>query len=98
LSGLEKIFIPKSIDDLRAMTNNAADPGATTWNGQSVHAYSYDVDTTVMGIHVTSTNKIFLNSSGQIVHAESDGQAMGKKSHTVQDIRYDDSIRVDPPK
>jgi hypothetical protein len=98
MSGMVKQFIPKSIDDLRAMTKNAADQGATTWNGQSVHAYSYDVDTTVMGIHVTSTNKIFLNSSGQIVHAESDGQAMGKKSHTVQDIRYDDSIRVNPPK
>jgi len=98
MSGMVKQFVPKSIDDLRAMTKNAADQGATTWNGQSVHAYSYDVDTTVMGIHVTSTNKIFLNGSGQIVHAESDGQAMGKKSHTTQDIRYDDSIRVNPPK
>jgi len=98
MSGMVKQFVPKSIDDLRAMTKNAADQGATTWNGQSVHAYSYDVDTTVMGIHVTSTNKIFLNESGQIVHAESDGQAMGKKSHTTQDIRYDDSIRVNPPK
>ena len=98
MSGMVKQFIPKSIEDLRGMTKNAADQGATTWNGQSVHAYSYDVDTTVMGIHVTSTNKIFLNSDGQIVHAESDGQAMGKKSHTTQDIRYDDSIRVNPPK
>ena len=98
MSGMVKQFIPKSIDDLRAMTKNAADQGATTWNAQSVHAYSYDVDTTVMGIHVTSTNKIFLNGSGQIVHAESDGQAMGKKSHTTQDVRYDDSIRVNPPK
>ena len=42
-----------------------------------MHAYSYDVDTTMMGIHVTSTNKIFINASGQIVHAESDGEAMG---------------------
>lgn len=98
MSGMVKQFVPKSIDDLRAMTKNAADQGATTWNGQSVHAYSYDVDTTVMGIHVASTNKIFLNGSGQIVHAESDGQAMGKKSHTTQDVRYDDSIRVNPPK
>lgn len=98
MSGMVKQFIPKSIDDLRAMTKNAADAGATTWNGQAVHAYSYDVDTTVMGIHVTSTNKIYLNAAGQIVHAESDGTAMGKKSHTAQDIRYDDSIRVNPPK
>ena len=98
MSGMVKQFVPKSIDDLRAMTKNATDQGATTWNVQSVHAYSYDVDTTVMGIHVASTNKIFLNGSGQIVHAESDGQAMGKKSHTTQDVRYDDSIRVNPPK
>ena len=98
MSGMVKQFVPKSIEDLRAMTKNAADQGATTWNGQSAHAYTYDVDTTVMGIHVASTNKIFLNGSGQIVHAESDGEAMGRKSHTTQDIRYDDSIRVSPPK
>ena len=97
MSGMVKQFVPKSIDDLRASTKNAADQGATTWNGQSVHAYSYDVDTTVMGIHVTSSNRIYLNAAGQIVHAESDGEAMGKKSHTTQDIRYDDAIRVNPP-
>jgi hypothetical protein len=51
-----------------------------------------------MGIHVTSSNRIFLDAAGRIVHAESDGQAMGKKSHTTQDIRYDDKIRVNPPK
>ena len=98
MSGMVKQFVPKSIEDLRAVTKNAADLGAKTWNGQSLHAYSYDVDTTVMGIHVTSTNTIYLNAAGQIVHAESDGQAMGKKSHTAQDIRYDDGIRVNPPK
>jgi hypothetical protein len=98
MSGMIKQFVPKSIDDLRSMTKNAADQGATTWNGQAVHAYSYDVDTTVMGIHVTSTNKIYVNAAGQIVHAESDGTAMGKTSHTTQDVRYDDSIRVNPPK
>lgn len=98
MSGMVKQFVPKSIEDLRGMTKNAADLGATTRNGQGVHAYSYDVDTTVMGIHVTSTNRIFLNAAGQIVHAESDGEAMGRKSHTAQDIRYDDSIRVTPPK
>ncbi len=98
MSGMVKQFIPKSIDDLRAVTKNVVDQGATTRNGQSVHAYSYDVDTTMMGIHVTSTNKIFVNASGQILFAESDGEAMGHKSHTTQDIHYDDSIRVNAPK
>jgi len=63
-----------------------------------VHTYSYQVDTTVMGIHVNSTNKLFVNAGGQIVHVESDGEAMGRKSQTSQDIRYDDSIKVTPPK
>jgi hypothetical protein len=51
----------------------------------------------VMGIDVTSHNKAFLDSSGRIVRAESTGEAMGRKSSTVQTIRYDDSIRVEKP-
>jgi hypothetical protein len=97
MSGMVKQFVPKSIDDMRTATKSASDDGMTTWSGQPVHAYTYSVDTTMMGIHVTSTNRIFVNASGQIVHAESDGEAMGQKSHTTQDIRYDDSIRVAAP-
>ena len=98
MGGMVKQFIPKSIEDMRAGTKSATDDGMTTFNGAPVHAYTYEVDTTMMGIHVTSKNKIFVDASGQIVHAESDGEAMGRKSHTTQDIRYDDSIRVAAPK
>jgi len=98
MSGMVKQFIPKSIDDMRAATKDASDEGMTTWNGQPVHAYKYNVDTTVMGIHVTSQNKIYVNAAGQIIHAESNGEAMGKTSQTTQDIHYDDSIRVTAPK
>jgi hypothetical protein len=98
MSGMVKQFIPKSIDDLRAATKSASDDGMSTWNGQPMHAYTYAIDTTIMGIHVTSTNKIFVNAAGQIVHAESNGEAMGKQSQTTQDIRYDESIRVTAPK
>lgn len=97
MSGMVKQFIPKSIDDIRAATKSATDEGMTTWNGEPVHAITYDVDTTAMGIHVTSTNKIYVDSGERIVHAESDGEAMGRKSHTTQEIRYDDSIRVTAP-
>ena len=97
MSGMVKQFIPKSVDDMRAATKSASDGGMTTWNGAPVHALTYDVDTTIMGIHVVSTNKIYLNAAGRIVHAESDGEAMGRTSHTTQDIRYDDSIRVVAP-
>lgn len=97
MSGMVKQFVPRSVDDMKAMTKSATDDGMTTFNGQPTHAYSYAVDTTVMGIHVTSTNKIFVDAAGQIVHVESDGEAMGRKSHTTQDVKYDDSIKVSPP-
>lgn len=98
MSGMVKQFIPKSVDDIRAATKSASDGGMSTWNGQPARVLLYDIDTTMMGIHVTSTNKIFVNATGQIVHAESEGEAMGRKSHTTQDVRYDDSIRVTAPK
>ena len=97
MGGMVKQFVPKSIDDMRAATKSATDDGMSTWSGQPVHAYSYVVDTTMMGIHVTSTNKIFVNASGQIVHVESEGEAMGHKSQTSQDIHYDDSIKIAAP-
>ena len=98
MSGMVKQFFPQSAEEMRSMIKSATDSGATTWNGQPVHTYSYQVDTTVMGIHVNSTNKLFVDAGGQIVHVESDGEAMGRKSQTSQDIRYDDSIKVTPPK
>ena len=97
MSGMVKQFVPKSVDDMKAMTKSASDDGMTTWNGAPVHAYTYAVDTTMMGIHVTSTNRIFVDVSGRIVHVESDGEAMGRKSHTTQDVKYDDSIKVNAP-
>ena len=98
MGGMVKQFIPRSIEEMRAATKSATDDGMTTWNGQSLHVYSYDIDTTMMGIHVTSTNKIFINASGQIVHVESNGEAVGRKSHTLQDVHYDDSIKVVAPR
>ncbi len=97
MGGMVKQFVPRSIDDMKAVTKSATDDGMTTWNGTPVHAYSYAVDTTMMGTHVTSTNRIFVNASGQIVHVESDGEAMGRKSHTTQDVKYDDGIKVSAP-
>ncbi|HJT99020.1 MAG TPA: hypothetical protein VJ696_11965 [Rhodanobacteraceae bacterium] len=97
MSGMVRQFVPKTIDDLRAGTKSATDEGMSSWNGIPVHVYGFVVDTTVMGIHVTSSNRIYVDASGRIVHSEGDGEAMGRKSHTTQDIRYDDSIRVTAP-
>ena len=98
MSGMVRQFLPQSTEDLRAMVRSASDAGTSTWNGKDVHVYAYEVNTTVMGIHVTSSNKLFVDASGKIVHAESSGEAMGKQSQTSQDITYDDGINVVAPK
>jgi len=96
MSGMVKRFMPMAEETLHS-AKNVSDDGTTTWNGQPVHAYSMDTDTTVMGMHATAHTKFYLNTAGLIVGSESDGVAMGHKSHTVQNISYDDAVRVHAP-
>jgi|GEM_PF-1004361 hypothetical protein len=97
MAAMVKQFVPKSAAELQASSKNVKDEGVTSWNGQPAHAYSYDVDTQVMGADVKSHNKVIINAAGQLVRSESDGEAMGMKSHSVQDIRYDENLKVVPP-
>lgn len=96
IAGMVKQFVPKSVAELRASTSHVKDDGPTTWDGQPVHAYSYDVDTQVMGATVKSHNKVLINDAGQMVRSESDAEALGRTSHTVQTIRYG-TIKVAKP-
>ncbi len=97
MGGMMKRFMPTSIDQLQSGLSNVKEEGMQPVDGKSLRAISYDQNMSVMGIDVTSHNKAFLDSSGRIVRAESTGEAMGRKSSTVQTIRYDDSIRVEKP-
>jgi hypothetical protein len=96
VSSMVKHFLPLSEEVVRS-AKNVTDDGMTTWQGQPAHAYSYDTDATFMGIHATGHAKSYLNAAGQIVGSEIDSVAMGKKTHNVQTITYDDSIRVKAP-
>lgn len=98
MAGMVKQFVPKSAAELQASSSNVKDEGPTTWQGKPAHAYSYDVDLQVMGANVHSHNKVIINADGQMVRSESDGAALGRRSHTVQDIRYGDDIKVIAPK
>lgn len=98
MAGMVKQFVPKSAAELQASSSNLRDEGATTWNGQPAHAYSYDTRLQVMGADVKAHNKVVIDQVGRLVRSESEGESMGQKSHSVQDIRYDDAIRVAPPK
>ncbi len=97
MSGMLKRLLPSTLDDIRAGTTNIKDEGAESIDGKSVRAISYDVNTKVMGVSVSSHNKVYIDEDGLVVRSESDSTAMGHKSHTVQTIRYDDSIRISAP-
>lgn len=97
MSAMFKGMLPMAMDEVRSGTTNVKDEGMRTINGQDLRAISYDVDSKVMGISVSSHNTVFLDDSGKIVRSESDSTVMKQTSHTVQTLRYDDSIRVTAP-
>ncbi len=97
MSGMFKHLMPTTAEQLQSGLSNVKDEGMQSVDGKSLRAISYDQKMSVMGIDVTSHNKAFLDPGGRIVRAESTGEAMGRKSSTVQTIRYDDSIRVEKP-
>ena len=97
MSAMFKRLVPSTIDEIRSGTSNIRDEGMQTIDGSSLHAVSYDVNTSVMGISVATHNTVYIDASGRIVRSVSDGEAMGQKTHTVQTIRYDDSIRIAAP-
>ena len=97
MSGMLSRMIPSTIDDVRAGTSNVKDEGMQTIDGKSVRVISHDVNTKVMGMSVSSHNKVYIDDSGKVIRSESDSTAMGHKSHTVQTMRYDDSIRISAP-
>lgn len=97
MSAMFKRLVPSTLEEIRAGTRNIRDEGMQTVDGQNLRAVSYDVDTQVMGISVSSHNTVFIDASGRIVRSVSDGEAMGHKTHSVQKIRYDDSIRISAP-
>ncbi|MEZ5461687.1 hypothetical protein [Dokdonella sp.] len=97
MSAMFKRLVPSTIEEIRAGTSNVKDEGMQSVDGRELRAISYDVNTKIMGIAVSSRNTVYLDDSGRILRTVSDGSAMGHKTHTVQNIRYDDSIRVNPP-
>lgn len=98
MSAMFKRLIPSTIEDIRAGTSNIRDEGAQTIDGKNLRAISYDINTKIMGMTVSSHNKVFIDDAGKVVRSESDSKAMGQTSHAVQTIHYDDSIKISAPK
>ncbi len=97
LGGMIRELLPKTLDDMRANARNIRDEGTKTIDGASLRAISYDYDGKIMGIAVATHTIAYLDGSGRLVRSESDGVAMGRKTRSVQTLRYDDGIRVSAP-
>lgn len=98
MSGMVKRILPMAMDEVRSGTSNVVDGGMRNVDGQNLRAISYDTNTKIMGISVSSHTTAFIDDGGKIVRSESESTAMGKKNHVEQTIRYDDSIRISAPK
>ncbi len=97
MSGMLKQMLPKTMDDMRANAKNFRDEGTRTVDGVTLRAISYDYASKVMGIAVSTHVVVFLDADGRVVRSESDAVAMGRKTHSVQTLHYDDGIRVSAP-
>src|SRR5438445_2232150 len=96
MSGMIKNYRPLGEDALRS-AKNLTDNGMTLFQGQPAHSWTYDVDIAVMGIHANSRITTYLSPTGTILGSESDGVALGHKTHNVQKVTFDNSIRVTAP-
>ena len=80
----------KNVTNLKCLGNQ-------TYDGASYTAFDFDSSATVMGIASTSHATMYV-SDGKPAVVIVDGQAMGRKSHTVQKITYDPSLKITEPK
>lgn len=78
-------------------STNLVDVGATTWQGKTAHAWSYDLDMTLGNLRSITRNKVYLDAAGRARGFEIDGVMEGHKFRSVQTFTYDDSVRVNAP-
>jgi hypothetical protein len=97
-SAIVRQLVPESIEQMQKGLSNVVDEGAAEFDGRPAHAYRFDVAMTMMGISVTSHSRILVGADGRIVQSVTDGEALGKMTHSEQTYHYDDAIRVVAPK
>jgi len=96
-SAIVRQLVPETVEQMQKGLSNVVDEGAAEFGGKPAHAYSFDVAMTMMGISVNSHSRILVGADGRIVQSVTDGQALGKKTHSEQTYHYDDTIRVVAP-
>lgn len=97
VGSLVRQLVPQTVEQVQSGISNAVAEGAAEFGGQAVQAYRFDVAVTVMGVPMTSRNRILVDGAGRIVHSVSDGEALGRKTHAEQTYHYDEAIRITAP-
>jgi hypothetical protein len=72
--------------------------GNQNYEGGTYAAYSFNSSGTLMGIESKASVTLYADSGGKPAWMVVDGEAMGQKSLTVQQIIFDNSIVISPPK
>ncbi len=72
--------------------------GAQQVEGQNYTGYTFDSSAEIQGVKATSHITIYKNGNGLPAVMLIDGEAMGRKSKTVQHITYDPNLKIEPPK
>ena len=81
-----------------SMITNVQLIGPESVEGEAATAYSYESSVGEGDEMITSTNKLWISDvTGLPIKLESNSQAMGITSHTVQIIEYDESITTNHP-
>ena len=91
-------FRAEAMKDSIANTTNVKDLGASEINGHAVRGFEYDSTAKVMGQTSSAHCKMWIDvATGLPVRQEVDGQAMGHKSHTVQDYDFASPVKIEAP-
>ncbi|MBG1230936.1 hypothetical protein [Aestuariivirga litoralis] len=94
MSGAMKMEIEDGMKNVK----NAQCLGSQSIEGQNLDAFIFDSNANVMGTKVISHITAYKDAQGRPAIMIIDGEAMGKKSKTVQHITYDPAITISPPK
>lgn len=98
MSKMIERYRPEAMRDQFERTVEVKALGDSDINGHAARGYEYDTSVTVQGITAKSHAKLWVaKDSGLPIHQESDGEAMGHKSHHVADYEFDPSIKIDAP-
>ena len=90
---------PEFIEQAKAGITAVESLGSEEISGRQARVYRVDQVMTTMGVQSKTSTRLYVDAdSGRPVRQEIDGEAMGQKTRTVQDISYVEGLEIVAPK